>query len=98
MNTACMYLSEALNKHLPSSYPRLHSLRSLSLGLRRTSLSEAVSLCCAWWMGINPTPTLCFAERMGINPTPTQGSAVRLQKDKRTYLVPRRGTLSITPG
>ena len=37
MNTACMYLSEALSKHLLSSYPRLHSLRSFSLGLRRTS-------------------------------------------------------------
>ena len=22
MNTACMYLSEALSKHLPSSYPQ----------------------------------------------------------------------------
>ena len=42
MNTACMYLSEALSKHLPSSYPRLHSLRSLSLGLLRVSLSEAL--------------------------------------------------------
>ena len=44
MNTSCMYLSEALNKHLPSSYPRLHSLRSLSLGLRRTSLRGCKSL------------------------------------------------------
>ena len=42
MNTACMYLSEALNKHLPSSYPRLHSLRSLSLGLLKVYLSEAL--------------------------------------------------------
>ena len=47
MNTACMYLSEALSKHLLSSYPRLHSLRSFSLGLLRNSLSEAISHCCA---------------------------------------------------
>ncbi len=71
INTACMYLSEALSKHLPSSYSRLLSLCSFSLGLRRTSLSEAINHCCAWRMGINPTPTLCSAERMGINPTPT---------------------------
>ena len=41
-----------------SSYPRLRSLRSLSLGLLRASLSEAVSHCGAWRMGIKPTPTL----------------------------------------
>ena len=58
INTACMYLSEALSKHLLSSYPRLHSLRSFSLGLLRNSLSEAINHCCAWRMGINPTPTL----------------------------------------
>ena len=58
MNTTRMCLSEALSKVPPSTYPRLHSLRSLSLGLLRVILSEAVSHCCAWRMGINPTPTL----------------------------------------
>ena len=43
MNTACMYLFEALSKHLLSSYPRLRSLRSFSLGLLRVCLSEALS-------------------------------------------------------
>ena len=42
----------------PSIFPRLRSLRSLSLGLLRASLSEAVSHCGAWRMGINPTHTL----------------------------------------
>ena len=56
MNTTCLYLSEARSKVPPSTYPRLHSLRSLSLGLLRSRLSEAVSHCCAWRMGINPTP------------------------------------------
>ena len=55
MNTACMYLSEALSIVPPSTYPRLHSLRSLCLGLLRVSLFEAVSHCGALRMGINPT-------------------------------------------
>ena len=58
MNTTRMYLSEALSKVPPPTYPRLHSLRSFSLGLLTVSLYEAVSHCCAWRMGINPTPTL----------------------------------------
>ena len=44
MNTACMYLFEALSKHLLSSYPRLRSLRSFSLGLLRVSLRGYKSL------------------------------------------------------
>ncbi len=58
MNTTCLYLSEARSKVSSSTYPRLHSLRSFSLGLLRASLSEAVSHCCALRMGITPTPTL----------------------------------------
>ena len=89
MNTACMYLSEALNKHLPSSYPRLHSLRSLSLGLRRTSLSEAVSLCCAWWMGINPTPTLAeVACSQGCSRS-TQTNGIPTQPRRRSLAFPQ---------
>ena len=42
----------------PSIFPRLHSLRSFSLGLLRASPSEAVSHCGSLRMGINPTPTL----------------------------------------
>ena len=38
MNTACLYLSEARSMVPPSTYPRLHSLRSFSLGLLRVSL------------------------------------------------------------
>ena len=52
MNTTCLYLSEARSMVPPSTYPRLHSLRSLSLGLLRTSLSEAVSHYCTWMDGI----------------------------------------------
>ena len=52
MNTTCLYLSEARSMVPPSTYPRLHSLRSLSLGLLRTSLSEAVSHYCTWMEGI----------------------------------------------
>ncbi len=38
-----MNLSEALSGHYPFElFPRLHSLRSLSLGLSRVNLSEAV--------------------------------------------------------
>ncbi len=45
MNTTCLYLSEARSRVPPPTYPRLHSLRSLSLGLLRTSLSEAINHC-----------------------------------------------------
>ena len=65
IHTTCQCLSEALIENMLSYIPRLRSLRSLSLGLLRASLTEAVSLCCPWRMGINPTPTLakaaCFA-------------------------------------
>ena len=43
MHSASMYLSEARSGLYTTSHPRLHSLRSLSLGLLKTSLSEAVS-------------------------------------------------------
>ena len=62
IHITCLYLSEALSGFYASSHPRLRSLRSLSLGILRTSLSEAISHCYAWRMGINPTPTLCSAE------------------------------------
>ena len=40
-----MYLSEALSGHYPFELsPRLHSLRSLSQGLLRMYLSEALNL------------------------------------------------------
>ena len=70
INTACMYLSEALSKHLPSSYPRLHSLRSLSLGLLRNSLFEAISHCDAWRMGITPHPYIGYRREDGDKPHP----------------------------
>jgi len=44
MNTTRMYLSEALSKVPSSTYPRLHSLRSFSLGLLRVSLRGYKSL------------------------------------------------------
>ena len=69
MNTACMYLSEALNKHLPSSYPRLHSLRLLSLGLRRTSLRGCKSLL-RLVDGDNPHPYIVFRREDGDKPHP----------------------------
>ncbi len=45
MHTACLYLSEALS-YYPAvvTYPRLHSLRSFSLGLLKVYLSEALSM------------------------------------------------------
>ncbi len=43
MNTTRMYLSEALSGFYASSHPRLRSLRSLSLGLLRVSLFEAIN-------------------------------------------------------
>gem|GEM_PF-1409964 len=55
MNTTCLYLSEARSKVPPSTYPRLHSLRSLSLGLLRASISEAVSHYCTWMERIRVT-------------------------------------------
>ena len=58
MNTTCMYFSEARSKVPSSTYPRLHSLRSFSLGLLRARISEALSYCDSWRMGIKPTPTL----------------------------------------
>ena len=58
MNTTRMYLSEARSKVPSSTYPRLHSLRSFSLGLLRSQPLEAVNNCCSLRMGINPTPTL----------------------------------------
>ena len=43
VHTTCLNLSEALSGHYPFDLtPRLHSLRSLSLGLRRVYLSEAL--------------------------------------------------------
>ena len=61
----------------PSIFPRLRSLRSLSLGLLRVSLFEAINHCYAWRMGI-PPPLYwetedSYAWRRGINPTPTLG-------------------------
>ena len=44
MNTTRLYLSEALSKIPPPTYPRLHSLRSFSLGLLRVSLRGCKSL------------------------------------------------------
>ena len=38
IHITCLYLSEALSGFYASSHPRLRSLRSLSLGLLRTSL------------------------------------------------------------
>ena len=46
MNTTCMYLSEARSKVRFSTYPRLPSLRSVSLGLLRVCLFEALSMVC----------------------------------------------------
>ena len=86
MNTACLYLSEARSMVSPSTYPRLHSLRSFSLGLLRVSLYEAVSYCCAWRMGINPTPT--FGDR-GF-----RGASAARYADVGLHPVPRRHTLS----
>ena len=44
MHTTCLNLSEALSGHYPFElFPRLPSLRSLSLGLLRVCLSEALS-------------------------------------------------------
>ena len=42
MNTTRLYLSEALSGFYASSHPRLRSLRSLSLGLLKVCLSEAL--------------------------------------------------------
>ena len=83
----------------PSIFPRLHSLRSLSLGLLRASLSEAVSHCGAWRMGITPPLYLVtedsYAWRMGINPIPTLGDRglFRLEDGDKPhpYIVFRRG-------
>ena len=44
MYTPCLYLSEARSKVPLSTYPRLPSLRSLSLGLLRASLRSCKSL------------------------------------------------------
>ena len=44
MHSASMYLSEARSGLYTTSHPRLHSLRSLSLGLLRVYLSEALGL------------------------------------------------------
>ena len=38
IHITCLYLSEALSGFYASSHPRLRSLRSLSLGILRTSL------------------------------------------------------------
>ena len=44
MNTACMYLSEALSNHLPSSYPQAAPASFLSLAKpQRTQRSVAAS-------------------------------------------------------
>ncbi|GEM_PF-2652495 len=43
IHITCLYLSEALSGFYASSHPRLRSLRSLSLGILRTSLSEAIN-------------------------------------------------------
>ena len=40
IHITCLYLSEALSGFYASSHPRLRSLRSLSLGILRTSLSD----------------------------------------------------------
>ena len=55
MNTTRMYLSEALSKVPPSTYPRLHSLRSFSLGLLRVSLRGCKLL---WLLEDGDTPPL----------------------------------------
>ena len=43
IHITCLYLSEALSGFYASSHPRLRSLRSLSLGLLRVSLFEAIN-------------------------------------------------------
>ena len=84
MNTASMYLSEARSMVPPSTYPRLHSLRSFSLGLLRASLSEAVSHCGAWRMGINTTPT------WGIKPARDENRyRVKLRRAHKIFRTPK---------
>ena len=68
MNTTRIYLSEARINVRFSTYPRLHSLRSFSLGLLRASLLEAVSYYGSWRMVITPTTSYYGSWRMVIPP------------------------------
>ena len=76
MNTACMYLSEALSIVPPSTNPRLHSLRSLSLGLLRASLRGCeVSIQCVLSDGCRARPSWTSAniflfKLLGTAPNP----------------------------